>query len=95
MAIKYSNPSLVHLRLKHRGNIFFSVGMEEKIALQGRCCVQAKIKVQVCKQQRPRLIKENCTLFVEVLTKTNLLYEYLLPAIPIRFPLSGHTALVI
>ena len=42
----YSNPSLVHLRLKHRGNVFFffSVRMEEKIVLQKRCCAQAKIK---------------------------------------------------
>ena len=40
----YSNPSLVHLRPKHRGNVF-SVRMEEKIALQGRCCAQVKIKI--------------------------------------------------
>ena len=40
----YSNPLLVHFRLKHRGNVFsffFSVRMEEKITLQGRCCAQA------------------------------------------------------
>ena len=40
----YSNPLLVHFRLKHRGNVFFfffSVRMEEKITLKGRGCAQA------------------------------------------------------
>ena len=32
----YFNLLLVHLRLKHRGNVFFSVRMLEKITLQGR-----------------------------------------------------------
>ena len=39
----YSNLLLVHLRLKHRGNVF-SVDMAEEIAFQGRCWYQAKIK---------------------------------------------------
>ena len=38
-----SNLLLVHLRLKHRGNVF-SVDMAEEIAFQGRCWYQAKIK---------------------------------------------------
>ena len=29
---------------------------------------------------------------MEVLTETNLLYGYLLPGIPIRYPLPGHTS---
>ena len=32
-------------------------------------------------------MKENWALFTEVLTETNLLYGYLLPGIPIRYPL--------
>ena len=40
-------------------------------------------------------MKENCTLFTEVLSETKLLYGYLLPGIPIRYSLPGHTALVI
>ena len=39
----YSNLLLVHLRLKHRGNVF-SVDMAGEIAFQGRCWYQAKIK---------------------------------------------------
>ena len=34
-------------------------------------------------------MKENCTLFTEVLTEINLLYGYLLPGIPIRYLLPG------
>ena len=41
----YSNLLLVHLRLKHRGNVFFGYDMVERIAFQGRCWYQAKIKV--------------------------------------------------
>ena len=41
----YSNLLLVHLLLKHRGNVFFRQDMVEKIALQVRCWYQAKIKV--------------------------------------------------
>ena len=43
----YSNLSLVHLRLKHRGHVFFGWDMVEKIALQGQGWYQAKIKVTV------------------------------------------------
>ena len=32
----FFNLLLVHLRLKHRGNVFFSVRKLEKITLQGR-----------------------------------------------------------
>ena len=32
----YSNLLLVHLQLKHRGNVFFPVRMLEKITIQGR-----------------------------------------------------------
>ena len=43
-------PILVHLLLKHRGNVFFFFfrqDMVERIALEGRCSYQAKIKVTV------------------------------------------------
>ena len=43
----YSNLFIGHLRLKHRGNVYIGYDMVEKIALQGRCWYQAKIKVTV------------------------------------------------
>ena len=53
------------------------------------------LHIKTYKTIKALLNKIKLYFFSEVLTETNLLYGYILLVISIRYPLTGHTALVI